>query len=157
MNPGLADLQLVASTDETLKRWAQVAAQRAPDSSRPAADWALTEGGRLELRLKSPVRCLAWHAHGDYLATVSSDQDSSALLLHRVSQLRSQQPFAKPKGTIQAVLFHPRRPQLLLVTSKQVKIYDLSRQVLLKSLRSNGRQISSVALHKTGKESAWAG
>ncbi len=134
-----------------MKQWATEAASRPAPETKQSAVWSIGENDRLEIRLQHPVRALVWHAHGDYLATVTSAADSSALLLHRVSQWRSQQPFARPKGTINGVLFHPRKPQLLLVLPRQVKIFDLSRQVLVKTLRSNGRQLSGVAMHRSGE------
>ena len=70
-----------------------------------------------------------------------------SVLIHQLTRRRSQVPFAKPKGLVQAVLFHPKKPVLFVATQKNVRIYDLKKQELIKKLLSNARWISSMAIH----------
>ncbi|KAJ1619090.1 NUC169 domain-containing protein, partial [Pavlovales sp. CCMP2436] len=96
------------------------------------------------------VRQLAWHPRGDYLCTVVPDGGAKAVLLHQISRRVSQQPFAKSKGRVEAALFHPSRPQLFVATQREVRVYDLLKQALLKKLSSDVQWISSMAIHPGG-------
>lgn len=90
---------------------------------------------------------MTWHGRGDYLAAVMPEGQNRSVLIHQLSRRRSQVPFAKSKGLVQAVLFHPIRPFLFVATQRNVRIYDLAKQELVKKLLSNARWISSMAIH----------
>ena len=59
---------------------------------------------------------VTWHGKGDYFATTLSDALNRSVLIHQLSRWRSQVPFSKAKGLVQAVLFHPVRPYLFVAT-----------------------------------------
>lgn len=105
-----------------------------------------------------------------------TDGGNRSVVIHQVSTRRSQIPFAKPKGLVQCILFHPVRPYLfvavsitlnvmksyfkmakkknsnyctylLLQTQKNVRVYDLVKQELFKKLLTYAQWISSIAIH----------
>jgi len=97
------------------------------------------------------------------------DGVNRSVLIHQMSTRRSQLPFAKSKGLVQSVLFHPIRPFLFVAvnnestllfwrkiiyicyltfqTQKNIRIYDLVKQELFKKLMSYAKWISSMAIH----------
>jgi ribosome biogenesis protein ERB1 len=93
---------------------------------------------------------LSWHAKGDYLCSVSIENAASSVLIHRLSKRQTQTPFAKSKGTVQSVLFHPEKPFLFVATQQHVRVYNLVQQGLLKKLQCSVQRISSLALHPGG-------
>jgi len=60
---------------------------------------------------------VTWHGRGDYAATVMPDGANRSVLIHQMSTRRSQLPFAKSKGLVQSVLFHPVRPFLFVAVN----------------------------------------
>jgi len=60
---------------------------------------------------------VTWHGRGDYAATVMPDGANRSVLIHQMSTRRSQLPFAKSKGLVQSVLFHPIRPFLFVAVN----------------------------------------
>lgn len=71
---------------------------------------------------------VTWHFKGDYCASVAPEGASRAVLLHQVSQRSSGTPFAKSKGRVESVAFHPSKPYFFLATQRSVRMYDLARQ-----------------------------
>ena len=53
------------------------------------------EPAALELVHRFALRSLAWHARGDYFASVSPDGNTQAVLVHQLSRGVSQNPFRK--------------------------------------------------------------
>lgn len=102
-----------------------------------------------------------------------SEGGNRSVVIHQVSTRHSQIPFAKPKGLVQCILFHPVRPFLFVAvsyflalitclfffirfiillifqfqTQKNVRIYDLVKQELFKKLQTYAQWISSMAIH----------
>jgi ribosome biogenesis protein ERB1 len=70
--------------------------------------------------------------------------------IHQLSKHQSQSPFRKSKGIIQRVEFHPFRPILFVATQRYIRLYDLSKQELLKTLQPGSRWISSFDIHSGG-------
>jgi len=62
---------------------------------------------------------VTWHGRGDYAATVMPDGANRSVLIHQMSTRRSQLPFAKSKGLVQSVLFHPIRPFLFVAVKNK--------------------------------------
>lgn len=62
---------------------------------------------------------MTWHGRGDYAATVMPDGANRSVLIHQMSTRRSQIPFAKSKGLVQSVLFHPIRPFLFVAVNNR--------------------------------------
>lgn len=99
------------------------------------------------------VNQVAWHAKGDYLASVMPDHSShQQVFIHQVSRQRSQNPFRRNKGLVQCVCFHPVRPYFFVATQRSVRIYNLVKQEMTKKLQANSKWISSIAVHPGGKQ-----
>jgi ribosome biogenesis protein ERB1 len=80
-------------------------------------------GPRLELRMSEQVAHVAWHYKGDYLAVLAPDVPAGrSVSVHQLSKGKTQFPFAKSPGKVQALSFHPSRPFLFLVTQQHVKV-----------------------------------
>lgn len=98
------------------------------------------------------VHQVAWHAKGDYLASVMPDNSSHLqVLIHQLSRRRSQNPFRKNKGLVQCVSFHPLRPYFFVATQRSVRIYNLVKQEMTKKLQANSKWISSMSVHPGGR------
>ncbi|KAF9649650.1 ribosome biogenesis protein ERB1 [Thelephora ganbajun] len=97
--------------------------------------------------LSGLTKQIAWHARGDYFATVSSD---GGVWIHQVTKRHSQSPFKKIKGTVQIVLFHPKKPNFFVATQTYVRLYNLSEQKLIKTLMPGIKWISSMSVHPSG-------
>ena len=96
------------------------------------------------------VEELAWHWRGDYFACVSPEAVKTAILIHRLSQRQSQNPFKKTKGQVQAVAFHPSKPFFYVATQRNVRVYNLTSQAFVKKLIGAAQWISSLAVHPAG-------
>ncbi|CAB3993998.1 ribosome biogenesis BOP1 [Paramuricea clavata] len=108
------------------------------------------DGSRLVLKHKKAIQQVTWHSKGDYFSVVLPDGANQSVVIHQLSKRRSQQPFRKSKGLIQCVCFHPIKSFLFVATQRYIRVYDLSKQELLKKLQSSAKWISSMAIHPGG-------
>ena len=46
--------------------------------------------------------------------------------------------------------FHPTRPHFLIATRQSVRIYDLTQQTLIKTLKPGAKRISAISVHPGG-------
>ena len=67
-----------------------------------------------------------------------------------VSKRTSGSPFAKSKGRVESVAFHPNKPLFFVATQRHVRVYHLLKQELTKKLAPSVKWISSVAVHPGG-------
>ncbi|XP_046483619.1 ribosome biogenesis protein BOP1 homolog [Neodiprion pinetum] len=155
INPGVGDHLITSKTDQLLEIIPQsdvIVNERV----RTAVQWEQAEGEnwrngiRVILNHFKVVKQVTWHARGDYLATVMPDGQNRSVLINQLSKRRSQLPFSKSKGLVQCVLFHPIRPFLFVATQRNVRIYDLVKQEMVKKLLSNSMWISTMAIHPGG-------
>lgn len=132
--------------------WHRSAATPASSSSvRANAKDKYVRGPRVHFSLDASIAQVSWHHKGDYLVVLSPlAQGGRAISVHQVSKAKSQFPFAKSPGRVQAVRFHPFLPCLLVVTQQQVKLYHLVEQKLVKTLLSGCKWLSSVDIHPSG-------
>ncbi|XP_049607732.1 ribosome biogenesis protein bop1 [Syngnathus scovelli] len=151
LSPALAERQVVSSSERLL-----VAHLEAEPAVGPVT-WSDVEGEEhhqgLRLKIQHPkaVKQLAWHAKGDYLASVMPDHSShQQVFIHQLSTRRSQNPFRRNKGLVQCVSFHPIRPYFFVATQRNVRIYNLVKQEMSKKLQANSKWISSMAVHPGG-------
>jgi ribosome biogenesis protein ERB1 len=109
-------------------------------------------GIRLKIEFKGTLELqfVTWHHKGDYFATVCPEGNTNAVLVHQLSKMQSQNPFTKSKGRVTCVRFHPSRPEFFVVGQQRVRIYDLSKQKLLKKLIPGVNWISSLHIHSGG-------
>jgi len=163
LNGSVGDRVIVSQTNELLgEPPADLAEQAAvPERVRSAVTWSSAdEAGEdaaplppetlVVLRFFRSVKQLTWHAKGDYFATVLNDAANRSVLIHQLSRWRSQVPFGKAKGLVQCVRFHPSRPFLFVATQRHVRVYNLSKQDLVKKLQTGAKWISSLAIHPKG-------
>ncbi|BGO91429.1 hypothetical protein NBRC10512_003089 [Rhodotorula toruloides] len=119
---------------------------------RKPRDISEREEGRL-VEVEVPgheIKQVTWHKRGDYFATVSSPAGARSVLIHQLSKHHTQAPFAKLKGDVQRVQFHPSRPHFYVATQRHVRIYDLMKQQLVKTLNPGLKWISSLDIHPLG-------
>lgn len=60
------------------------------------------------------------------MASVMSEAGNRSVIIHQISTQRSQIPFAKPKGLVQCVLFHPVRPFIFVAVSNASSDHNFS-------------------------------
>ena len=122
----------------------------------PAARWSRPEahladdGVLLQARLRAPIKVITWHRRGDYFATVAPKGSSHAVAIHTLSKHLTQLPFRRLKGLAQTAQFHPSKPIFFVATQRTIRVYDLSRQQLVKILQPGARWLSSIDVHPGG-------
>jgi len=119
-------------------------------TARPWLERRIGSGIRVVLHHTTDVKDVTWHYKGDYLSTVTPGAGSSAVLIHQLSKRKSQNPFSKSVGQVQAVLFHPSKPFFFHATQRHVRVYNLVKQSMVKKLSSGVKWISSMAVHPNG-------
>ena len=93
------------------------------------------EGVLIRVTVRSQVKGINWHRRGDHFVSVSPQGQRRSVIIHTLSQHRSQVPFRKHSGLVQAAAFHPSRPMLFVATQRAVRIYDLQKLELVKTLQ----------------------
>ncbi|XP_018302660.1 ribosome biogenesis protein BOP1 homolog [Mycetomoellerius zeteki] len=155
INPGVGDNLITSKTDQLLEIIPQ-SEIIVSDRVQSAVQWEQAEGDhwnngvRIILNHFKTVKQVTWHGKGDYFATVMPDGQNRSVLINQLSKRRSQLPFNKSKGLIQCVLFHPIKPYLFVATQRNVRVYDLVQQIMIKKLLSNSQWISSMDIHPGG-------
>ncbi|XP_068953136.1 ribosome biogenesis protein BOP1 isoform X1 [Petaurus breviceps papuanus] len=151
LNPGLGDLSVTSSTDQLLSAFSPPEEPPGqPVEWQEAAAEEQEHGLRLRIHHKKPVKQVAWHGRGDYLASVVAAAEHTQVLMHQVSRRRSQSPFRRSHGQVQCVAFHPSRPFLFVASQRSLRLYHLLRQELTKKLMPNCKWVSSLAVHPQG-------
>jgi len=129
------------------------------DNVKGVVEWVLPENDQMESGFRStilwkkadqPLKFVTWHHKGDYFSTVCPGASRLAVLIHHMSKKQSQCPFKKSKGLIQCVQFHPSKPYFFVATQTNVRVYNLTQQVLSKKLLSGAKWISSMHVHPGG-------
>lgn len=77
-------------------------------------------------------------------------RESRAILIHQVSKKLSQRIPFKLHGLPVSSVFHPTRSLFFISTKKNVRVYDLLKQKLIKKLETGLREVSSIAIHPAG-------
>ncbi|KAJ2139328.1 Ribosome biogenesis protein erb1 [Coemansia sp. RSA 788] len=107
-------------------------------------------GVQVSIAMRATVMAVTWHRRGDYMATLTKEEGGGSVLVHQLSKHKSQRPFRKLKGSVQGVKFHPTKPWFLITTQRNVRIYNLVQQELVKTLQPGVKWISSVDVHPQG-------
>lgn len=155
INPGVGDHLITTKTDQLLEIIPQ-SDVIVSEKVKSAVQWEQAEGEswnkgiRIILNHFKTVKQVTWHGKGDYFAAVMPDGQNRSVLINQLSKRRSQLPFTRSKGLIQCVLFHPIRPFLFVATQRNVRIYDLVKQEMVKKLLSNSQWISTMSIHPGG-------
>lgn len=77
-------------------------------------------------------------------------RESRSVLIHQLSKRLTQRIPFKTKGIPVSTTFHPTRSIFFTATKKDVRVYDLLKQKLVKKLDAGVREISSIAVHPGG-------
>lgn len=128
-----------------------------PSGKEPPAKWIhpvsrlQEQGVAVQVNLRSAVKVLSWHRHGEYFSTVSPRAQSQAIAIHTLSKHQTQIPIRKLKAMAQSVAFHPSKPIFFVATQRMIRVYDLAKQESLKILQPGARWISSFDVHPNGE------
>lgn len=101
-------------------------------TARPWLERRAGTGIRIVLHHTSDVKDVTWHHKGDYLSSMVPGAGASAVLIHQISKRKTQNPFSKSVGQVQAVLFHPSKPFFFHATQRHVRVYNLVKQALVR-------------------------
>ncbi|CAG8477739.1 14311_t:CDS:10 [Acaulospora morrowiae] len=104
----------------------------------------------LQHKHNKTIKKITWHRKGDYFSTIASDASNQSILVHQLSKHQTQQPFRKTRGMVQDVMFHPIKPLFFVATQRFVRVYNLMKQELTKTLQSGVKWISSLDIHPMG-------
>lgn len=125
VNPKVGDKLWTKKTDDLLAETPQNDETLDSERLKAAVQWSRAEGEEFEKGVRliithfKPIKQLTWHGRGDYFATVMPEGANRSTIIHQLSKRRSQIAFAKSKGLIQYVLFHPIKPCLFVAVSLQ--------------------------------------
>ncbi|KAG6601624.1 Ribosome biogenesis protein BOP1-like protein, partial [Cucurbita argyrosperma subsp. sororia] len=149
LNTGFGDGEVQAKVKELL----HIDALPATDNSdkTPIATWLQddkVEG--IRLRHFKTVSSVEWHRKGDYLSTVMPAGESRGVVIHQLSRKLTQKIPFKLHGLPVSSIFHPTRSIFFVSTKKNVRVYDLLKQKLMKKLETGLREVSSIAVHPAG-------
>lgn len=85
------------------------------------------------LKTNSLVTRVTFYKKGDYFLSASrKTEKGTSLLMHQLSKINAQQPFARKKDIANAI-FHPKKPFLFVAHERYVKIFHLVKQTMIKS------------------------
>ncbi|KAM3140913.1 hypothetical protein pb186bvf_006924 [Paramecium bursaria] len=108
----------------------------------------------IEITLPYEPKFIQFHNKSDYIVTTQpqASQKSHSILVHCLSKGTSSQPFQNMKATteVQKTIFHTTRPELIILTYRNIFVYSLSQQQLIKKLKSGNQLNSTIALHPYG-------
>lgn len=127
IQPALGTKQLIASTKEVMaecQRGYEIDA-KANDNKEKFCKWRFPDDGYGRKMLKIEFgRCISqvvWHAKGDYFATMANNvQSTSQVLIHSVMKHNTAKALNSAKGIVQAISFHPTKPNFFVATHMQV-------------------------------------
>ncbi|KAL6517766.1 Ribosome biogenesis protein 1 [Orobanche minor] len=142
--------------EELLRVEPQMATEES-DISASIVSWGQYDRhGGIRLKHFKAVTKLEWHRKGDYLSTLMPSGESRSVMIHQLSKRLTQRFPFKTKGIPVSTAFHPTRSMFFTATKKDVRVYDLLKQKLIKKLDGGVREISSIAIH-TGGDNAIVG
>jgi len=100
--------------------------------------------------LLSYLSGIRWHSSGDYFATFRPERERAALIIHRFTRFESQIPFSKSVGSIQDVVWHPRRPLIYVACRQTIRCFHLQECRLKEKYTIETNWISRIDLHRGG-------
>ena len=105
----------------------------------------------IKLHFRRNVSYLTWHGKGDYFSTYCKRENtSSKVLVHSLSRFQTHKIFSKQsKGNIKTMAFHPKRPLFFVATDKNILVYNLKQQLLIKKFKGLESPVS-MNVHISG-------
>lgn len=149
-DPGLSGEEVQDATEELTEQTSQSPLSSAVAAWQKASDPQFSSGIRLIIDHSNEITNLSWHNRGDYFVAVCSSKAGNPVIVHQLSKQISQSPFKKSKGYVQKVLFHPKKPFLVVATKQSIRIYNLIQQELHRKLQAGAKWISSMDIHPSG-------
>ncbi|KAK4776095.1 hypothetical protein SAY87_024056 [Trapa incisa] len=149
LNTGLGSEEDQKQVEELL----QVGAATSLDDKTLSVSWIQDDRyryGAIKLQHFKTVSSVEWHRKGDYLSTVMPAGESKAIMIHQLSKRLTQRVPFKLHGLPVTSVFHPTRSIFFIATKKNVRVYDLLKQKLVKKLETGLREVSSIAIHPAG-------
>uniref|UniRef100_A0A0V0ITY1 Ribosome biogenesis protein BOP1 homolog n=1 Tax=Solanum chacoense TaxID=4108 RepID=A0A0V0ITY1_SOLCH len=150
LNTGLGNAEEQKSLEELLR----VETPSTPDDSdndKTAVNWVQDDKhGGIRLKHFKTVSSVEWHRKGDYFSTLMPSAQSKAVLIHLLSKKQTQRIPFKLHGLPVSTAFHPSRSAFFISTKKNIRVYDLLKQKLIKKLETGVREVSSIAIHPGG-------
>lgn len=86
---------------------------------------------------------------GDYFVSVCPDnvKKNEVVSIHRLSKAATQTNFIKGSGIFKKVSFYPKKPQIVILTTGRVVVFNLEEMVTAKKLSSGDNTYSTMAVH----------
>ncbi|KAL0230401.1 hypothetical protein PCE1_003961 [Barthelona sp. PCE] len=106
----------------------------------------------VEITHRAPVKQIRWHYKGDYLAVLLHKVNKNPVVFHHLSSGRSQNPFDKIPGMLEAIAFHPSRPEFFVANRQHVYHFDLEQQRVIRKLKTGCTWISDINVHPSGAQ-----
>jgi ribosome biogenesis protein ERB1 len=93
--------------------------------------------GEVKIKLRKGVHFVIWHGKGDYFSTLCKRENvSTKVIVHSLSRFQSHKIFSKQsKGNVRSMAFHPKRPLFFVATDKNIMVYNLKQQILVKKFK----------------------
>ncbi|XP_056173365.1 ribosome biogenesis protein BOP1 homolog isoform X1 [Syzygium oleosum] len=151
LNTGLGNEEDQKNIQELLQ--VEISGTAGDSDEQPLVSWLQDDRCKHEairLRHFKTVTSVEWHRKGDYLSTVTPAGESRAILIHQLSKKITQKIPFKLHGLPVSSVFHPSRSIFFVSTKKNVRVYDLLKQKLIKKLETGLREVSSIAIHPQG-------
>ncbi|WCJ32635.1 hypothetical protein M5689_014045 [Euphorbia peplus] len=152
VNTGLGSLEVQKNVTELLQINTPIASD-VSGKGNAALDvsWIQDEKyGGIRLRHFKTISSVEWHRRGDYFCTLMPAGDSNAIHLHRLSTKLTQSLRFNLRGLPVAFAFHPKRSIFFVATKEKVRVYNLVKKNLIKTLEPRFRELSSIAIHPEG-------
>ncbi|XP_077230593.1 transducin/WD40 repeat-like superfamily protein [Tasmannia lanceolata] len=151
LNTGLGDAEEQLRIKELLHVEASAVPDDSGNSNTPVVTWVQhNKHDGIKLKHLKTVSSVEWHRKGDYFTTIVPGGDTRSILIHQLSKKLTQNPFKKLHGLPVSAVFHPSRSIFFISTKKNIRVYDLLKQKLIKKLETGLREVSSIAIHPGG-------
>ncbi|RIA98117.1 ribosome biogenesis protein [Glomus cerebriforme] len=153
---GICDEEVALSTSQYVTSGFN--SSRRDDEKAKLVDWMKPTDGQNENGIlviiqhvhNKTIKQITWHRKGDYFSAIAPDAGNQGILIHQLTRHQTQQPFRKTRGIVQCVKFHPIKPLFFVATQRYVRVYNLMKQELIKTLQSGVKWISSLDVHPMG-------
>lgn len=91
----------------------------------------------------------SWHHKGDFLCVHGSNVNE--ICVHQVSKRTTQQLSIEGNNSISKIIFHPRKPYILVASVKFIVVYDLKNQQSLRKFAFESTCINTLDVHPQGE------